>query len=524
MFLAACAGDGPALAPIVPDTRDRAAPILDVRAPLRGSIVAPDATTVAVRGFVRDDSAVTLLVNGKRARVGGDGSFEVDVPIVPGVNLVQTVALDARGNQRGDTRAVLAGALVDARTPVADGVVARLDAAAIVAGGPALARRLAATDLGAALARRNPLHQNALPCIGSRADLSRLAHRVVRLDVAPAHGGLLVDVELADLALALQVTYATSCQAVRGEAIAASARAFHLRGVVGLTLVDGRVAVDTGDASGWLDGLIVDGAALPARVAGELEAALEGTLTALLMEQVAGELPSLLLRNLGAVADGPGLAVALLPTELVLDQSGAVVVAASEARAGASGGAMYLPRGAVRPASAGRSGLAVGVADDALNQLVATAWAAGLLDRARRDAAGDDLRLSPRLPPQLTVLADGRVRLVAGDLEADVSSGGRSVARLAVSVDVVLEPRLVDGRLALAPAIPALFVDRLDDGPAAAAGAAELVAAELADAVSAAVGALPLPAMSERMSLTAQRDPYASGAGGYLVVTSPAGG
>ena len=77
-------------------------------------------------------------------RIAADGSFAATVPATPGITLIHVVATDAGHNESRDTRAVLGGALVDARTPAVHGIVARLDARAVRAGGVALARRLGA--------------------------------------------------------------------------------------------------------------------------------------------------------------------------------------------------------------------------------------------------------------------------------------------------------------------------------------------------------------------------------------------
>ncbi len=94
--------------------------------------------------------------------------------------------------------------------------------------------------------------------------------------------------------------------------------------------------------------------------------------------------------------------------------------------------------------------MAVGIADDAMNQLLATAWAAGLLDCAVATAGDghDTLELSARLPPQLTALADGRLRLVVADVDCHLVARPagvppRTVARLALTLDTIVEARVV---------------------------------------------------------------------------------
>ena len=96
----------------------------------------------------------------------------------------------------------------------------------------------------------------------------------------------------------------------------------------------------------------------------------------------------------------------------------------------------------------------------------------------------------------------------------------RTVARLALTLDTIVQARVVDGRLTLASTLAWVYSDCLDGGDPAApvAGAREAVAAELVRAVGDVVGALPLPAASTAMTVEAPRDTLAA-TGGWLVVS-----
>ncbi len=136
--------------------------MIDVRAPLRGAVQIGDAETIEVRGFVYDDSHATLRVNGVPARIATDGSFAATVPATPGITLIHVVATDAGHNEGRDTRAVLGGTLVDARTPAVDGIVARLDARAVRAG--AWRSRVVSARSISAPRSRARTHSTRAPC------------------------------------------------------------------------------------------------------------------------------------------------------------------------------------------------------------------------------------------------------------------------------------------------------------------------------------------------------------------------
>ncbi len=101
--------------------RDSTAPELLVIAPAEGAVVTDP--SVAVRGTVKDSSAVTLTVNGSATAVGFDGSFSATVSLAPGENTIDIVATDAAGNTSSVTRKVSGGAPYLSLAEPADGFV-----------------------------------------------------------------------------------------------------------------------------------------------------------------------------------------------------------------------------------------------------------------------------------------------------------------------------------------------------------------------------------------------------------------
>src|SRR5262245_60073584 len=85
-------------------------PTLEVTSPARGTLA--DAASVTVTGRALDkDGPVKVTVAGVEVTPAKDGTFTADVPLAPGIDLIETHAIDSAGNDVRDVRAVLAGSL-----------------------------------------------------------------------------------------------------------------------------------------------------------------------------------------------------------------------------------------------------------------------------------------------------------------------------------------------------------------------------------------------------------------------------
>lgn len=541
LLTAACTDSS--VGPVVNSNQpDKTVPRLTVLSPLRGSVQPGEATTIEVSGLVEDHEAgLRVHVNNQPARIEADGSWKVVVPIYDGMTFLHTTAIDLQGNRSEDTRAVLSGPLVNADTPVEDGIVLRLDARAVREAGVGAATRFSAVDLGARLAPRNPIFENPIPCVRSRADLQRLVHGAVRIDLWLLPGAIGVDAEIRDLDMSLGVQYSDSCTTTKTAVGSAHAGSFRFTGKVQLG-VDGAglVATDRQDADYGFDSLELD-QSLPGKATRDLEQPFADALAELLADQIAEQVPSALLRGLGendrsVEIGGRTLQIALRPTELFLDSYGVSVAVDCSISVPGGFDAMYLATGSRRPTLDSSRALSMGVADDVLNQMVSSLWATGQIDAgAAGNAAGlafDTVELAPRLPPLLTALPNGGgLRLALGDVEAQLRRGGESVGRLSLSAEITLGVSAAGGKITVTALGEHLYVDALRDSfdPHASVlegatldAAGQTVADNMVRQVGELLSNVPMPATTGSMQLTAQAWSAAYGvlpADGYLLMT-----
>ena len=88
----------------VTDPSDKTSPILTVTTPERGTMA--DDATVRVTGTARDESAIAgLTINGQSVAVRPDGSFTADVPLTPGLTILESRLTDRGGNRAGVAQA-----------------------------------------------------------------------------------------------------------------------------------------------------------------------------------------------------------------------------------------------------------------------------------------------------------------------------------------------------------------------------------------------------------------------------------
>jgi hypothetical protein len=519
---------------------DENAPWLDVRLPLRGSIQLGDTPTVEVRGHVADDRpGLRVFVNGHKAAVDAGGQFTATVPLHDGITLLQTTATDARGNVTRDTRAVLAGPMVPVETVVRDGIVARIDARSIRAGGELLAARLGTTGFTDLVVEQNPLVNVPIPCYGARVDLSEVRHAPARVSVSPMIGGLAVDVELPQVELGMRVEYSASCSTQRVADVVATASRLRVRGMLRVGLdADGRVAFDDTGLDAEL-GALSFGGALPRDLGLRLADEVGERLLDLVVAELGHRLPSVILRDLGQDLVRVGdreLQLRLRATMLAFDSQGVSLVADSALSVPGGSGAVYLPSAATRPALDPGRGLAVGISDDTLNQVVATLWSTGALDRTAQATVGladlfDAVEISVRLPPHLTALPGGEgVTVMVADVDCHLikhraGTTPETVARLSVTAQMRSDVRLAGQRLTLLSVQPHVIVDLLHESRVELkvfpqnrmSAVGTFVADRLLEAVGESISHLPLPASPTLTSVSGGIS-FAQATHGYIVV------
>lgn len=105
---------------------DSSGPELIIDDPERGAWVEGDSGTLS--GSVNDEvtGLSSITVNGTDIAVEVDGTFSTEMSYDFGLNILETVATDADGNEVNDTRAVLAGEFQDYGATVPGGLLARI--------------------------------------------------------------------------------------------------------------------------------------------------------------------------------------------------------------------------------------------------------------------------------------------------------------------------------------------------------------------------------------------------------------
>jgi hypothetical protein len=106
---------------------DSSGPELFVTAPERGMFL--DAAAVTVEGTALDGDLPAAMVetNGMPLSVGGLGEFAGDVSVDDGIQVLETIAMDASGHATTDRRAVLNGVSLPWEDEVFDGIQIRLE-------------------------------------------------------------------------------------------------------------------------------------------------------------------------------------------------------------------------------------------------------------------------------------------------------------------------------------------------------------------------------------------------------------
>lgn len=530
--------------PYAPDAPaiDPNAPRVHIASPALGTF-AGDVDSLVVTGTASDDvSVANIEVNGVAAALGGDGRWTATVPVAPGTQLIHVVATDGVGNTGKESRAVVVGPMTTLAGAVPQAITATFSAQTFAAVGRAAAGTLANGDLASLIASANPVID-----IGAGS-----AHNYVRgaithvaagpattIALTPRPGRLALDAELDDVTVGLHVDLAVLGKKVSAD-FTVAARHIQVTGALNVGVDAGGFAIALVEQHVAVSSLTIDLDALP----GELAAIIEG----LDLDGVLGSALGLVTERLvvpmlnGALAGlanthevdvlGATLQIHVAPARIELDASGAIIELDTTLRAqGDAAGPGYVYIANEAPQRSTAHGFSLAVADDAVNQLLASVWAAKGLARGLDLATGsygeigklyDRVELEAAVPP--FIAADGgALTLTIGDLIATFKDGDAVATRVAVNAQVgVTLATGADGAPRLDVGTPTTYVDILDEG---VAGANSLSNAQLEVITSfalarvlavgsSALGSVPLPSLG---GVSVQHLAVAEHAG-YLVI------
>jgi len=498
---------------------DPNAPSIHITSPARG-MFAGDVKVLVVTGTATDDDRVaTVAVNGVAATLAGDGSWTATIPVAAGTQLIHAVATDAQGNVGKESRAVVAGPMQPIATAVPQAITAALSAQTFDAIGRGITGLLTTGDLEALIAPHNPvLDVDGGPdCLFAQAAITSMtAGSATQVSLTPAGGGLALDVELDHVTVGMHLSYAVAClDGSRDVAIAASH--VSVTGMLNIGVSHGAFAIALTDQRVQITGFDVDLGGVPGKIVGLLHLdtaigpilgwATETFVVPVLNTALAGLDATRTVDVLGTAVD-----VKLTPARVSFDATGAIVELDTTLRAhgdAASPGYVYVAN--QLPAMTTARGFELTVADDAVNQLLGSLWAAGGLDKAFALDTGsygtigklyDRVELSAKLPPYVDA-SGGALKLTIGDLVATFKNGAAVATQVAINAELAIQVATgADGKLRLDVGTPTTYVDVLDDnvdGANALSNAqfeaiTSFALARVIAVGSGSVGAIPLPA------------------------------
>jgi len=518
---------------------DPNAPSVHITSPARGTF-AGDVPMLLVTGTATDDTRVASVeVNGIAATLASDGSWRAIVPVTTGTQLLHAIAKDSEGNVGKESRAVVIGPLQPIATAVPQAITAAISAQTFDAIGRGITGFLKTGDLEALIAPHNPvIDAGAGPdCLYVQASITRMtAGSATGVSLTPTGGGLRLDVELDQVTLGMHLSYAVACLGDSRD-IAIAANHIKVTGTLNVGVSRGAFDIKLTDQSVQLTGLNLDLGGVPGDIVDllHLDAALPPILGWAAQTFVVPALNNALagLNDVKTVnVLGTPVDIHVTPAQIYFDPTGAIVELDTTLRAHGdttSPGYVYVANQA--PSMTTDRGFELAVADEAVNQLLGSFWAAGGMDKAFDLDTGsygaigqlyDRVELSAKVPPYVDASA-GSLKLTIGDFLATFKNGAAIATQVAINAEVALQVVTGgDGALRLDVGTPTTYVDILDenvDGANALSNAqfeaiTSFALARVIAVGSSSVGALPLPAFGG----VGVRDVGIAAQTGYLVV------
>jgi hypothetical protein len=524
---------------------DEVPPTLEVTSPERGTL--SDSSIVMVTGTASDDVGVRrVTVNGVAVPIDVDGRFSAEVDLRPGVEVIETIVEDDAGNRARDVRAVLSGDLAPTTSRVDDAIGARIGAGAFRTIADTAARIVEGMDLGALARPMNPVVSRGGSCLGVDVDVLDVRVRDVDLGLTPGSGALRAGVQVDDLYVSLRARYRVACLAGTKDFTVTATR-IGLDGRLGLRIAGTELESSLSNVLVTIHGLDLDTTGIPGSIVDLLEGPLEAAMPGILESVITDAVPPLVD---GALADLTGtsytvpalshtIAVQVAPSAVTIDAGGVFVALDTTLRVVGGEGGMFLSTPATLTSGVigGGDGLALAVADDAINELFGGLWAAGALDQELHLERGDPLglllgdetrsiALSMSLPPTVSMDESGDLRIVIGDLMLRCADdAGGEMATIALSVSTTLGAATTsDQQVTLRmgrPMVWAQVVSQSDRLPRPLDGEQiEAVVRSLYDLVETiankALAAVPLPSIAG----VALVDPGIESRDGYLIVAT----
>ncbi|MEZ4362721.1 MAG: hypothetical protein R3B48_21190 [Kofleriaceae bacterium] len=428
-------------------------PKLTVLTPARAT-VRDQAGLIEVTGTVTPnlagDRVTGVQVNGVDANLAADGSFTAQVQLAPGATLLHTIARADGGGEARDTRAVHAGEVRSGADLVERGMAVALSAPALASVATAAGTLMKATDFAPILAPLNPMvsagADNGEDCNWGKVYVHDVNMTDAAFTLVPAAGGITFRAELTNVDVPAHARHEVLC--VNGTT--------NLRMTATKVVVSGTLKV-TPKAGGdgfdvvilnpqtQLTGFNLEASGLPGAILNLLN--LDSAIGGIIARTAQTFMGPLVNRLLGGLAGpkqielaGKTIEFQVSTEDVRFDPAGGQVdLSTRMILAGSDATFIYTPNDPIilDPGS----GLAIGISDDAANQLLASVTKAGMLNLSLPAIGGtfDTAAISATLPPMISADgATGKLELLAGDLTMTFLAGNQEVAHVAVSITASL--------------------------------------------------------------------------------------
>jgi len=497
-------------------------PVLRVTSPKR-SLIQDRAGLVQVTGTVAPNEisgepVEKVLVNNVQATVGADGTFTAMVDVKPGATLLHTTARDAAGQEASDTRSVHAGELRPVGANIENALTVAVSKQAFAKLSAAAGPMIEGIDMAAMLAPMQPMvhmgDEAGEDCAFARMFVDDVNMSNAEISLIPTNAGLQFRAQIDGLDVPARARYSVACLD-GSNTIRVTASRVVVAGTLVVTATgnQGFKTSLTGETV-TITGLDIQASGIPGSIINLLSL---DTVAGFIISKAAPlAMEPMLNKALGGL-DGPQmmdvmgktLHMEVDPTTIDIDSSGALVTLSTKvlvAGSENSPGFIFTDNG--MPSTDAGTGLQLGLADDLANEMMAEVTAIGMLNLSIPAHGGtfDSTSIAMTLPPMISAdPADGKMKVVLGDMMATYTDHGTPVAKAAISATIELKvvPASNGFGVALELGTPVTHTDVLDDVANTTrltsndlAKATEVVLAGQITALSALLTSIPLPAVA----------------------------
>jgi hypothetical protein len=524
---------------------DDVEPLLHVTSPMRGTMAETPSVTVTGRASDGESGIRSLKINGAEVTVAADGTFSKQLPLSPGLTIIETELLDRGNNKTRDTRAVLSGTFAPADTMVGKAVAGKIGPGAFTVLGQMVSQYANALDLMSMVGNTRLVDEGG-SCLGVEVDLRLIEKSGVSMQLNPKAGAVGTLLEVNGLHVQLRASFDVAC--IGGSTtIDLRADRMRLTGDLGMALSGETMAVSVSDLNVEFDGFSLNIGGVPGviedmidgKVESEASNAIEGAVRQMVPEKATELLSEFVQGSWDVSILDRTASVTVRPTQVVIDTTGALVALDSKVLLSGGEGATFLSSPSELPASVmgSMTSFGIGLSDDLANQLFAGLWAARALEqtielgpdhpaRIFLGSQAERVEVELSLPPTVNADEQGNLRLALGDLilrVVDDNQGLGTLAEIAISATVQFTVQITaDGRLTLVTANPRTWAQvvtqseaqdpQLDPDVVESLGG--VLMAQLNALADEALSGLPLPVVGDATAT----DASAESGGGYVVV------